>query len=240
MSEAAHVPTAASVENGGAVTEIRVNGVGIRADLSGAAYWPEQHLLLVADLHLEKGSYYAERGRMLPPYDSRETLNRLASAAERLGAKAVCCLGDSFHDGEAPNRLEPADGRRLRDLASRYDWIWVTGNHDPAPPKDWGGRVVSELTLGALTFRHEAKVTAVGEVSGHFHPKAAVKVRGKRVSGRAFLSDGRRLILPAFGAYTGGLSSLDPAIVRLFPKGFAAWILGKRGLYGYSCQSLVP
>jgi DNA ligase-associated metallophosphoesterase len=240
MSEAQRISGGVSADNHGAVAEIPVNGVRLRADLSGAAYWPERRLLLVADLHLEKGSFYAERGRMLPPYDSRETLSRLASAAERLGAESVCCLGDSFHDGEAPNRLTAEDGRRLRDLVSLYDWIWVTGNHDPAPPQDWGGRVVPELTLGPLTFRHEARISAVGEVSGHFHPKAAVKVRGKRVSGRAFLSDGRRLILPAFGAYTGGLSSLDPAIASLFPKGFAAWILGKRGLYGYPSPSLVP
>lgn len=220
--------------------DIRVNGVDLLADLSGAAFWPQQRLLLVADLHLEKGSSFAARGQMLPPYDSRETLGRLALAADHLGAEAVCCLGDSFHDGEAPARLSAADRETLRDLTRRYDWIWITGNHDPSPPEGWGGRVASELTLGALTLRHQAASVAVGEVSGHFHPKAAVRVRGKRVVGRAFVSDGRRLILPAFGAFTGGLNALDPAIANLFPKSFAAWILGRKGLYGYAASELVP
>jgi DNA ligase-associated metallophosphoesterase len=217
-----------------------LNGVELYADLSGALYWPARRLLLVADLHLEKGSSYARQGRMLPPYDSRETLSRLAAAAEAWGAEAVCCLGDSFHDGEAPSRLGEADRAVLDDLTRRYDWTWITGNHDPAPSGPWGGRVLREVTLGSLSFRHEAAGAARGEVSGHYHPKAAVRIRGRRVSGRAFVLGARRLLLPAFGAYTGGLSALDPAIAGLFPEGFAAWILGRRGLYAYPASALVP
>lgn len=218
---------------------LMLNGAELYADLSGALYWPARRLLLVADLHLEKGSSYARQGRMLPPYDSRETLSRLAAAAEAWGAEAVCCLGDSFHDGEAPARLDETDRAALADLTRRYDWIWITGNHDPAPSGPWGGRIAHEVTLGPLTFRHEATSDARGEISGHFHPKAAVRIRGRRVSGRAFLLGARRLLLPAFGAYTGGLSALDPAIAGLFPEGFAAWILGRRGLYAYPASALV-
>ena len=217
-----------------------LNGAELYADLSGALYWPARRLLLVADLHLEKGSSYARRGQMLPPYDSRETLSRLADAAAGWGAEAVCCLGDSFHDGEAPARLGEADRALLDRLTRRYDWVWITGNHDPAPAGLWGGRVLRERTLGPLTFRHEAVGAARGEISGHFHPKAAVRIRGRRVSGRAFILGARRLVLPAFGAYTGGLSALDPAIAGLFPEGFAAWILGRRGLYAYPETALVP
>ena len=129
---------------------------------------------------------------------------------------------------------------RIRALTARLDWTWIAGNHDPAPPADWGGAVAEEMTLGALTFRHEAEVASCGgEISGHYHPKAAVVVRGRRISAPCFVTDGRRLILPAFGAFTGGLNVLDPAIAGLFRKGFRATLLGRQGLFAFPKHALV-
>lgn len=227
--------------NGAAGTcELTVNGARLIGDPSGALYWPDRRTLMVADLHLEKGSAFAVRGQFLPPYDTATTLERLDTAIARHGAEQVICLGDSFHDGEAAARLSPGDAETIQRLTAQCDWIWICGNHDPAPPEDWGGKVLEELVLGALVFRHEAKplVTVAGEVSGHFHPKAAVKLRAKRVTSRCFVSDGRRLILPAFGAYTGGLNVLDPAVTSLFPRGFAVHILGNEAIYAFPASAL--
>jgi DNA ligase-associated metallophosphoesterase len=219
---------------------IELNGAEIIADTSGAAFWPTERALLVADLHFEKGSSYAPRGRLLPPYDTRETLARLKEAISRLGVERVYCLGDSTHDETASARLDESDLEVITALTSSLDWVWLRGNHDPSPPESWGGRVMTELSLGPLVLRHEASASPVaGEVSGHYHPKASVRLRGKRVTGRAFLSDGRRLLLPSFGAYTGGLSALDPAIKRLFPKGFTAWLLGRKGIFAFPDRVLV-
>ena len=152
----------------------------------------------------------------------------------------VICLGDSYHDADAAERLSAIDGETIRRLAGAHEWIWVAGNHDPAPPADWGGRVEPEVTLGGLVFRHEAAADrmAAGEVSGHFHPKASVRLRVRRVTGRCFVSDGRRLILPAFGAYTGGLDVLDPALAGLFPKGFRIHLLARDRVYAFSKAAL--
>lgn len=212
-----------------------VNGARLLADRSGALLWPERRTLIVADLHLEKGSAFAAKGQLLPPYDTAATLAGLGEAAERHGAERVVCLGDSFHDGEAAERLSEADGATIRALTRRYDWIWICGNHDPAPPAEWGGRVEPELVVGALLMRHEAKplVTAPGEVSGHFHPKAAVTVRSRRLTSRCFVTDGRRIVLPAFGAYTGGLNVLDPAVSGLFPRGFEVHLLGRESVFAF-------
>lgn len=205
-----------------------LNGAELTADFSGALWWEERRLLVAADLHLEKGSGYARHGTLLPPYDTRETLARLEAVMARLLPAMVICLGDSFHDGDAAARLEAGDIALLSRLTSSCDWRWIAGNHDPAPPADWGGRVASEIVLGPLVFRHEAMAgSAAGEVSGHYHPKATVQTRARRVSGRCFVTDGRRLILPAFGAYAGGLDVSDPAIGRLFPKGFDIHLIGR-------------
>jgi len=219
---------------------LSVNGVRLLCDPSGALIWPERRTLVVADLHLEKGSAFAARGQLLPPYDTAASLARLAEAAGRHAAERVICLGDSFHDGKAAERLAPPDAATLRGLTARYDWTWICGNHDPAPPADWGGRVEHELVLGALVFRHEARplVTVAGEVSGHFHPKAAVRLRAGRVSRPCFVSDGRRVILPAFGAYTGGLNVLDPAVAGLFPRGFQAHLLGREAIHAFPQTAL--
>ena len=222
-----------------AAARILLNGVELLADSSGALLWPDRKTLLVADLHLEKGSAFAAGGRLLPPYDTAATLQRLSDVITRHRAEAVICLGDSFHDAGAAARVAPRDGDSLRALTGRLDWTWICGNHDPAPPDHWGGKVLEELTLGALVLRHEATSPAAGEISGHFHPKAAVRVRGKRLSGRCFVTDGRRLILPAFGAYTGGLSVLDPAIAGLFENGFEVRLLGRERIFAFPKAALV-
>lgn len=219
--------------------ELVVNGVELLADPSGALFWPARRVLAVADLHFEKGSAYAARGRFLPPYDTAATLEALAAAIARHRPACVICLGDSFHDSGAAERLAAADRARLHQLASAHDWVWIAGNHDPAPPAAWGGRVAAEVTLGALTFRHQANSEpAAGEISGHYHPKAAVRTRAGRIAGRCFVGDRQRLVLPAFGAYTGGLDVRDAALAGLFPSGFSVQLLGRSGVYSFSKADL--
>ncbi|HYE47983.1 MAG TPA: ligase-associated DNA damage response endonuclease PdeM [Azospirillaceae bacterium] len=218
-----------------------LNGARLEADLSGALWWPERGWLMVADLHLEKGSAFAERGRMLPPYDTAATLARLEALCAALSPARVVCLGDSFHDRRAAGRVAEADGRRIAALAAATDWVWIAGNHDPAPPAEWGGRVVEELAEGPLVLRHEARPgTVAGEVSGHFHPKAAVRTRGGRITGRCFATSGSRLILPAFGAFTGGLNVLAPAIAGLLAPRFSVILIGRDRLHALPADRLAP
>jgi len=219
---------------------IRLNGVTLLPEPEGALWWPERRTLLLADLHLEKGSAYARHGTLLPPYDSAASLTRLEFLLQRRRAASVVCLGDSFHDSEAAARLPEGEMHRLRRLTEDYDWIWIAGNHDPAPPAECGGHVVAELTLGPLVLRHEARPdAAAGEVSGHYHPKASVRHRLGRFTGRCFVSDGRRLILPAFGAYAGGLDVLAPAIARFFPNGFEVQLLARGRILPFPRRALL-
>lgn len=199
---------------------LTVNGALVRADPSGALFWPSASLLAIADLHFEKGSSFARSGQFLPPYDTRDTIDRLAAALRRFQPRRVLCLGDSFHDGAAAARLPAVEADRLRRMTAEHEWLWVAGNHDPAPPAEFGGRVVAELREGPLCFRHEPPGGALGagEICGHFHPKAGVNARGHRITARCFVTDGNRLIMPAFGAYAGGLDVLDPAISGLFGR----------------------
>lgn len=218
---------------------IGLGGAALTADLSGALWWPARALLAVADLHLEKGSAFARKGALLPPYDTAATLHRLREVILRLQPRIVVCLGDSFHDTDGPNRLDSGDAAALTELMMGRHWVWIAGNHDPEIPADLGGNVSEEYRVDAITFRHEALLmTRPGEVSGHFHPKAAVRFRGKRLSGRCFVSDARRLVLPAFGAYTGGLNVHDPAIAGLFPHGFTAWLIGPSKVYAFPGERL--
>ena len=222
-------------------SEIRVNGVPLVADLSGALVWPERRVLAVADLHLEKGSAFAKQGQLLPPYDTAATLAALAKAIGRYRPERVICVGDSFHDEHAAERLAEVDGTTLRRLTASCDWIWIAGNHDPRPPANWGGRVEAEVTIAPLVFRHQALagVRAPGEVSGHYHPKASVRLRTGRTSARCFVTDGRRLVLPAFGAFTGGLNVLDPAIARLFARDFRVHLLGRQAIHVFPRAGLL-
>jgi DNA ligase-associated metallophosphoesterase len=208
---------------------VEFRGERLVADASAALLWPAQRTLVVADLHLEKASSLARRGSLLPPYDTRATLASLAELLRRFPAERVICLGDSFHDRGGPARLAGEDAGVLAALVEGREWVWVCGNHDPVLPATIGGeRVVGEKRLGPLVFRHAARPqTEPGEVSGHFHPKATIAVRAGRIGGRCFVADERRLVLPAFGALTGGLDSLDPAIAGLFPDGFSVHLLGR-------------
>jgi DNA ligase-associated metallophosphoesterase len=219
-------------------------GESLHPDLSGALWWPEECTLIVADLHLEKGSSFADRRRpqFLPPYDTRATIERIELLLERHAPRRVICLGDSVHDGDADARMDEADSERMARMTHGRDWIWIAGNHDPEPPSRWGGSVLRELIIGKIAFRHQADITApepgTGEISGHFHPTAAVATRAARVSGRCFAADHRRMVLPAFGAYAGGLNVLDPAISRLFDLAFGVVMLGRRRLFAFSSAHL--
>lgn len=218
---------------------ITLNDIALVADLSGALYWPARRTLVVADLHFEKGTSYARRAVFLPPYDSRTTLNRLEEALARYPVERVICLGDSFHDQTAFDRLDEQDHDRLAALVARHDWVWIAGNHDPQPPTSIGGTIREQLQEGNLTFQHEAsKKRVYGEITGHFHPKAKISQRGRSLSRPCFIEDGRRLILPSFGAYTGGLNVLDPAISRHYPKGFTAHVIGKTKIHPIASRSL--
>lgn len=211
---------------------ITVAGVTFAADLSGALVWRTERLLVVSDLHLEKGSSYARRGVLLPPFDTAATLARLAGAIARHDPRRVIALGDSFHDREAHERLSPRDGAALRALQAGRDWIWISGNHDPALPRDLGGDVADEVAIGPIVFRHEPS-GAPGEIAGHLHPKARVAARGRALERRCFAGDGLRMVMPAFGAYAGGLSIRDAAFAALFGSSaaFTAHVLGDRGVH---------
>ncbi len=207
---------------------IVLNGVSLIPLPSGALYWPERKTLAVADLHFEKGSAFARRGQLLPPYDTSATLHLLEKLVADLKPARVICLGDSFHDEHAASRMAEEDSDRIAALTARTEFVWIAGNHDPTPPRTLGGSVLDTLTDGALRFQHEAAPAPVaGEVSGHFHPKARIRTRARRISARCFISDGKRLILPSFGAFTGGLNVRDQAISRFFPKGYHVWLIGR-------------
>jgi DNA ligase-associated metallophosphoesterase len=201
------------------------------ADLSGALFWKEQSLLVVSDLHLEKGSSFAARGVLLPPYDTVATLSRLAAVIARHDPRMVIALGDSFHDRLAHERLAAPDREALAAMQDRRDWIWIAGNHDPHLPSDLGGVVASEVAIGPIMFRHEP-TGAAGEIAGHLHPKARVATRGRAMERRCFACDGGRAVMPAFGAYTGGLSIRDEAFAKIFQSaGFMAHVLGDNRLH---------
>ncbi len=210
-----------------------VNGAGLVFDRSGAAWWPEERLLVVADLHFEKGSSFAaRRGVLLPPYDTRETLARLEAACAVYRPKTVIALGDSFHDLGAAGRLGIDELASIRALTGGRDWYWIEGNHDPKPPENLGGWCVAMLACGPLTFRHlPQQGDQPGEVAGHLHPAARVTVRGRGLRRRCFVTDGSRLILPSFGAYTGGLDVRDPAFAGLLAPRFHAWMIGRDRVY---------
>jgi uncharacterized protein len=217
-------------------SKVTIADVRFVADVSGALFWQEQRLLVVSDLHLEKGSSYARRGVLLPPYDTVATLSRLAAVIARHDPRMVIALGDSFHDRDAHRRLSPSDRDALIALQARRDWIWISGNHDPALPSDLGGTVANEVAIGAIIFRHEP-TGAAGEIAGHLHPKARVATRGRSMERRCFASDGERAVMPAFGAYTGGLSIRDVAFAKIFGSpGFMAHVLGDNRVHAIAAS----
>ncbi|GGB24313.1 metallophosphatase [Sphingomonas metalli] len=200
-------------------------GHDFRALAEGALYWPARSALLVADLHLEKASWYAARGQLLPPYDSEATLSALATLVARTGATEIWCLGDSFHDVGGCDRLSPDAQILLRGLTGATRWTWITGNHDPAILDRCGGEVAEEALVDGLVLRHEADPSELQpELSGHFHPKLRLKLRGRSVARRCFVGSARKVILPAFGALTGGLDADHPAIIRAIGGTGQAWI----------------
>lgn len=218
------------------VSSVDIVGVTLIADLSGALFWEEQRLLVVSDLHLEKGSSFATRGVLLPPYDTAATLGRLAAVIMRHDPRMVIALGDSFHDRSAHQRLSASDREALVALQARRDWIWIAGNHDPALPSSLGGVVATEVAIGQIVFRHEP-TGAVGEIAGHLHPKARVSTRGRSVERRCFACDGERAVMPAFGAYTGGLNIRDAAFAKIFrTPGLMAHVLGDRRLHSIAAS----
>lgn len=219
---------------------LELNGAALAVDPAGALWWPERRLLAVADLHLEKASSMARRGHLLPPYDTRATLARLAALVERHRPATLLCLGDSFHDVEGPERLDEEELGALAALAAATELLWVEGNHDPGILPRGLGRLVEEIHLGPLLFRHQAAPDfAGGEVSGHYHPKASVHGGLRRFTGRCFVTDGRRLILPAFGQLAGGLDVGDAAYRPLFPRGFEVVLLGQRRAVRFPRAALV-
>jgi DNA ligase-associated metallophosphoesterase len=219
---------------------VGVFGVVLEAFPEGALWWDHERLLVVSDLHLEKGSAFARRGRLLPPYDTTETLLRLSDLIARLAPKTVVALGDSFHDDGGPARMSPRDRVTLAALQVGRDWVWVAGNHDREPPAGLAGDHVEALALGPLTLRHEPRpAPAQGEVAGHLHPCARVIGRGRSVRRPCFAGDGYRLILPAFGAYAGGLDVLDRAFTGLFAAAtFRAYMLGDERVYPVGRKAL--
>jgi DNA ligase-associated metallophosphoesterase len=196
-----------------------------------ALYWPREHTLLVADLHLEKASFYARSGQMLPPYDSRETLERLALAIRETGARRIFALGDNFHDDGGVARLDPHAAGMLGALTRAVDWVWIVGNHDPSLEKSAGGEVVHEAMLNGVILRHRAQASETApELSGHFHPKLVVAARGRRISRACAVASERRIILPAFGALTGGMDAASTEILSAMqPAAAIDAILPARG-----------
>jgi DNA ligase-associated metallophosphoesterase len=211
------------------VSELTIHGEAFSVVHEGALWHERERMLIVADLHFEKGSAFAERGRgLLPPYDTRATLLRLGALISRLDPKRVVALGDSFHDSRAGGRIDATDAGNLRVLQRGRDWLWVAGNHDPDAPEGIEGDWLAEHRFGAVVLRHEPSTAAApGEIAGHLHPVAKIRMRGESVRRRCVASDGVRAVLPAFGAYAGGLNVLDRAFDALFARGaLNAWMLG--------------
>lgn len=224
------------------VPALHLGAASFVADAMGALYWPEERLLVVADLHLEKGSAYARRRIFLPPYDTAMTLAALAALIARYTPRTLIALGDSFHDVEGGERLPSQYRASLRHLQAGRQWIWIAGNHDPHLPADLGGARHDELMIANITFRHEPKAAAAEiEIAGHLHPVARVAGSTGSVRRRCFLSDGTRCILPAFGAYAGGLNLHDRAFAPLFAgRERIAHVMGRERVYQISHRHCLP
>lgn len=200
-------------------------GRNFLAHRDGALFWPERQALLVADLHFEKASWFAKFGQFLPPYDSQATIEQLEAVIDQVGARTLYCLGDSFHDRFGCDRLPETARTLLTALTARLDWVWITGNHDAGFVDHCGGRLADELTVDGIVLRHEAhRHDPTPEMSGHFHPKLRVHLKGRQVSRRCFVASPTKLILPAFGSLTGGLDAHHPEIIRKVGRGATALV----------------
>ncbi len=220
---------------------IGLAGEDVVCDWRGACFFSAHRLLVFSDLHLEKGSSFARRRSFVPPYDTHQTLGRASEVVAYYNPAAVICLGDSFHDDEGHERIPVSIKDMIAVLASGRDWCWIAGNHDPNAPDSLPGFSADEISIGNLTFRHEPMENAVcGEVSGHLHPAARIRRRGRSVRRACFVSDGNRLIMPAFGAFTGSLNVLSEAFDGLFVwANLQALLLGDRRIYPIGASSLV-
>jgi DNA ligase-associated metallophosphoesterase len=221
---------------------IALSGHALMPVAAGALYWDAEWTLIVADLHLEKGAAFAARGLMLPPYDTRSTLRRLASCIDLFAPRRVVALGDSFHRSELADWLDPGDRKNLTALQRGRDWYWVLGNHDPSLPPSVGGVVCSSLSIGGITLRHEpSEGTGISEIAGHLHPVARIARCGQGIRRKCFATDGHRLVMPAFGAYAGGLNVLDDTFSSLFHWHLMeAWLTGRSGVYPLQASMLLP
>ena len=209
--------------------------------MSGAAYCVDEKLLLVADLHLEQGASLARRGLHVPPYDTMATLNMLEHVLQETGARRLILLGDSFHDAVAHDAVLEQDAERLRRITTAIDTIWISGNHDPKTHDALGGTCVDELALGHVTLRHIPARLAEAEleIAGHLHPGASIIQRGSHIRTKCFIADNRRLILPAFGSYTGALNVRTTAFAGLFDTTMAhAWMISKTAIHKFPWKRL--
>ena len=220
---------------------IRLAGHSFLPVAAGALYWESEDTLLVADLHLEKGAAFAARGMMLPPYDTRSTLQRLAACLDRFSPRRVVALGDSFHRSELAGRLSADDREELAALQQGRDWYWILGNHDPDLPESIGGFVCRSLMIGGITLCHQPSLSRAPEIAGHLHPVARIARRGEGIRRKCFATDGHRLVMPAFGAYAGGLNVLDEAFSSLFHWHLMqAWLTGRTSVYPLQASLLLP
>jgi DNA ligase-associated metallophosphoesterase len=220
---------------------IRLAGHSFLPVAAGALYWESEDTLLVADLHLEKGAAFAARGMMLPPYDTRSTLQRLAACLDHFSPRRVVALGDSFHRSELAGRLSADDREELAALQQGRDWYWILGNHDPDLPESIGGFVCRSLMIGGITLCHQPSLSRAPEIAGHLHPVARIARRGEGIRRKCFATDGHRLVMPAFGAYAGGLNVLDEAFSSLFHWHLMqAWLTGRSSVYPLQASLLLP
>lgn len=240
MSAAAVKASGGLVQSPCGGLRIRVNETRVLLRPSGALWIEASRTLVVADLHFEKGSAYAARGQLLPPYDTGETLRRLEAEVAAMAPRTLVFLGDSFHDGKAEDRLDPGYAARIADLASGRTLVWVVGNHDADGPRALPGELSDELKVETLVLRHEPQPgRQPGEASGHLHPAARITGRGRGVRRRCFVTDGGRIVLPAFGAYAGGLNVRDAAFMALFDMPPFAAALGEDRVHPLGWNALV-
>ncbi len=232
--------TAISAKVDGACRAIPVGALEAVPHCTGALWLPSERALLMSDLHLEKGSCYAARGIFLPPYDTRATLAACALAIAAFEPGLVVCMGDSFHDRAGAARLDPDDAMALRALQRGRDWLWLLGNHDPDAAPGLDGDVAAMHSLGGVCLRHEpCAITAGAQIAGHLHPAARIRLRGRTLRRRCFISDGERVVMPAMGAFTGGLNVRDAAFRPLYGGGADVWMLGEGRVYGISRSLLL-